>query len=94
MLLTQTEHDTGNLIPVGGPAINPVADEFDSIFGITFTYNAGISFEISCEGHSIYLDLAQYPSEESGVTAGRARMQVRPSWETHPTGRPTKMPTC
>ncbi|MBU7027617.1 MAG: hypothetical protein HXS48_11840 [Theionarchaea archaeon] len=64
LLLTQTEHDTGNLIPVGGPAINPVADEFDSIFGITFTYNAGISFEISCEGHSIYLDLAQYPSED------------------------------
>ncbi|KYK32334.1 MAG: hypothetical protein AYK19_03405 [Theionarchaea archaeon DG-70-1] len=63
-ILTTTEHDTGNLIPVGGPAINPVADEFDSIFGITFEYYAGVSFEIFCEGESIYLDLTQYPSED------------------------------
>jgi hypothetical protein len=34
-ILTSTEHDTGNLISVGGSAVNPVADEFDNHFGIT-----------------------------------------------------------
>ncbi|KYK31742.1 MAG: hypothetical protein HXS48_06010 [Theionarchaea archaeon] len=64
VILTTTEHETGNLIPVGGPAINPVAVEFDAIFGITYSYNAGVSFEIFCEGESIYLDLTEYPNED------------------------------
>jgi hypothetical protein len=64
IILTQTEHDTGNLIIVGGPAVNPAADEFDTIFGITYNFNPGISFEIFCEGESIYLDLAKYPQED------------------------------
>ncbi len=63
-ILTQTERDTGNLIPVGGPAINPVADDFNDIFGITFEYTTGESFEIFCEGESVYLDLTQYPNED------------------------------
>lgn len=63
-ILTQLEHDTGHLIPVGGPAINPIAIEFDDIFGITFEYVTGVSFEIFCEGESIYLDLTQYPTED------------------------------
>jgi C1A family cysteine protease len=63
-LLTTTEHDTGNLIPVGGPAINPIALEFGDVFGITYQYSANESFEIFCEGESIYLDLTQYPNED------------------------------
>ncbi len=63
-ILTVAEHNTGNLIPVGGPAINPIAVEFGDIFGITYTYNAGVSFEIFCEGESIYLDLTHYPGED------------------------------
>ncbi len=63
-ILTATEHDTGNLISVGGPAINPIAVEFGSIFGITYQYNPGVTFEIFCEGESIFLDLTQYPQED------------------------------
>jgi len=63
-ILTVTEHDTGNLIMVGGPAVSPVADEFDTIFGITYNYIPGVSFEIHCEGESIYLNLGQYPNQD------------------------------
>ncbi|KYK37907.1 MAG: hypothetical protein AYK18_18125 [Theionarchaea archaeon DG-70] len=65
-ILTVYEHDNGNLIPVGGPAINPVADEFDSYFGIFYDYVPGVSFTISCknENKSISLDLSNYPSED------------------------------
>jgi hypothetical protein len=62
--LTSLEHDTGNLIPVGGPAVSPIADEFDNIFGITYNYNPGVSFEILCEGESIFLDVTQCPDED------------------------------
>lgn len=64
LVLTSREHDTGNLLIVGGPAINPVADEFDNIFGITYTYIENVSFQIFCEGRSIYLDLTHYPRED------------------------------
>jgi hypothetical protein len=67
IILTQTEHDTGNLIPVGGPAINPVADEFDTYFGITYNYDAGSIppvFEISADGYTLILNLNDYPSED------------------------------
>lgn len=63
-ILTGTEHDTGNLIMVGGPAVNPVTTEFDQIFGITYNYQPGVSFEIFCEGKSIYLNLNQYPYQD------------------------------
>ncbi len=63
-ILATTEHNTGNLIMVGGPAVSPVADEFDNTFGITYNYQPGISFEIFCEGESIYLNLNQYPSQD------------------------------
>jgi hypothetical protein len=63
-ILTSLEHTRGNLIPVGGPAINPFAAEFDNTFGITYNYVQGKSFQIFCEGRSIYLDLAQYPRED------------------------------
>jgi len=66
-ILADTEHDTGNLIPVGGPGINPVADEFDGYFGITYTYDPGATppvFEISAEGYFISLNLDNYPSED------------------------------
>ena len=61
LLLTTTEHDTGNLIIVGGPAVNPIATEFDNIFGITYDYSPGVSLQINAEGESIYLDLQNYP---------------------------------
>jgi hypothetical protein len=63
-ILTTAEHDTGNLITVGGPAVNPVADEFGNHFGITYTYQENVSFEIFCESQSIYLDVTKYPSED------------------------------
>jgi hypothetical protein len=65
--LTPSEHDTGNLIPVGGPAVSPIADEFDSIFDITYNYNPGVSFEIFCEGESIFLDLTHCPDEDTCI---------------------------
>jgi carboxypeptidase T len=64
VILTQTEHDTGNLISVGGPAVNPIATEFGTIFGITYNYTPGVEFEIFCEGESIYLNLTQYPAQD------------------------------
>jgi hypothetical protein len=64
VILTATEHDTGNLIPVGGPAINPVADEFNTVFNITYTYVEGVSFTIHSGGESISLNLEDYPGED------------------------------
>ena len=63
-ILTEIEHSAGNLLIVGGPAINPVADEFNRLCGITYTHDPGVSFEIFCEGESLYLDLTQYPNED------------------------------
>ncbi|MGC1123310.1 MAG: VCBS repeat-containing protein [Candidatus Methanofastidiosia archaeon] len=65
LILTQTEHDMGNLIIVGGPAVNPLATEFDNILGITYTFVENVSFEIQCEGYTIFLDIAHdYPAED------------------------------
>lgn len=63
-ILTTTEHTTGNLIGVGGPAINPIAVEFDTVFGVSYAYNPGVSFYIFCEEKSIYLNLTQYPTQD------------------------------
>ncbi len=63
-ILTVTEHDTGNLIIVGGPGINPLAQEFDLKFAIIYTYNPGVAFQIACETKYIYLDLTHYPNED------------------------------
>jgi hypothetical protein len=63
-IIQQTEHDTGNLILVGGPAVSPLADEFDQYFGITYDYTPGVSFSISCEGCSITLNLGVYPYQD------------------------------
>jgi hypothetical protein len=81
VILTTTEHDTGNLIPVGGPAINPVADEFDTVFGITYTYVAGTSFTIFADGYSLNLNLANFPQRDIclvylGEDSGRTVMLV------------------
>jgi hypothetical protein len=65
--LTAFEHDNGNLIPVGGPAVNPVADEFDIILGVSYDYQPGVSFEIFADGQSIYLDLLNYPLEDIAI---------------------------
>jgi hypothetical protein len=66
-ILTAAEHDAGNLIIMGGPAINPLAVEFDPAFDITYVYIETVSFEILCEGQSIYLDLNNYPGEDVGI---------------------------
>jgi hypothetical protein len=63
-LLTRRERDQGNLIIVGGPAVNPTATEFGGYFGISYRHRPQESFSISCERKSIYLDLAQYPYED------------------------------
>ncbi|MBU7013785.1 MAG: hypothetical protein HXS52_02450 [Theionarchaea archaeon] len=81
LILTQMEHDTGNLIIVGGPAVNPVATEFDAVFGITYNYNPGISFEIFADGYSIFLNLSNHPAEDTcivhlGQSNGRNVMLV------------------
>jgi hypothetical protein len=65
--LTQIEHDTGNLIPIGGPAVNPVATEFGLYFNVTYNYQPGVSFEISADSQSIYLDLNNYPNEDTAL---------------------------
>lgn len=64
VLLSQEEFDTGNLITVGGPAINSVTDQFDYAFGVEYTYVPGMSFEIWVLSHSIILDLTNYPQED------------------------------
>ncbi|MBU7028464.1 MAG: hypothetical protein HXS48_16140 [Theionarchaea archaeon] len=65
-ILTLYEHDNGNLIIVGGPAINPAADEFDPYFRIFYSYIPDVIFTISClsENQSISLDPKNYPSED------------------------------
>ncbi len=67
LILTTTEHDTGNLIPVGGPGINPIADEFDGYFGITWNYDPGAIppvFQIFAEGYTLTLNLNDYPGQD------------------------------
>ncbi len=66
VILTPLEHDTGNLIPVGGPAVSPIADEFNGYFGITFNYDPDVNrvFEIFWSTYSITLDLDNYPGED------------------------------
>ena len=63
-LLTRRERDQGNLIIVGGPAVNPTATEFGSYLGISYKHRPQKSFTIFCERKSIYLDLALYPYED------------------------------
>jgi hypothetical protein len=63
-ILTEEEHDSGNLIIVGGPAVNPVATEFGKLFRISYEHNINESFKINAEAKSIYLDLRDYPHED------------------------------
>jgi hypothetical protein len=81
-ILTQVEHGNGNLIMVGGPAINPVTDEFNTYFGISYTYVPGAYFEICCEGEFIYLNVGQCPYQDVcliylGEHNNRSNMQNR-----------------
>ena len=65
LILQGTEHNTGNLLITGGPAVNDLAGEFGGYFGITYTYIPGVSFEMYCEGQSIFLDIANdYPRKD------------------------------
>jgi hypothetical protein len=63
-ILTNTEHQTGNLLITGGPAVNSTAHEYNQYFNITYTHNPGTTFQITCEGHSISLNLAEYPYKD------------------------------
>ncbi|KYK36988.1 MAG: hypothetical protein AYK18_11080 [Theionarchaea archaeon DG-70] len=66
-ILQDIEHDSGNLLVTGGPAINPVADEFDVEFGISYDYQPGTSFTIFCEEQSITLSLSEYPQKDIAI---------------------------
>ncbi len=63
-LLTTTERTEGNLIIVGGPAVNPLATEFGGYFGITYKYRPKVVFEIQCERRTISVDLQKPPGED------------------------------
>jgi hypothetical protein len=63
-ILPSNEHNTSNLMFMGGPAVSDIADEFDTYFGITHDFQPGMSFTIFCEGQQIYLDLTKYPSQD------------------------------
>jgi hypothetical protein len=63
-VLTESEHDTGNLIIVGGPAVNPIATEFGRHFRVTYENHPDVSFKINAENESIFLDLTEYPKED------------------------------
>ena len=63
-ILFSGEHNTSNLMLMGGPAVSGITDEFDTYFDITYDWQPGVSFTIFCEGQQIYLDLAKYPSED------------------------------
>ncbi|MBU7026563.1 MAG: hypothetical protein HXS48_06445, partial [Theionarchaea archaeon] len=63
-ILPYNEYERGNLLITGGPAVSPLAEEFGNYFGITYTYYPGVSFEIFCEGESIFLDLRDYPHRD------------------------------
>jgi hypothetical protein len=67
LTLTTIEHDTGNLIPVGGPAVNPISTEFGGYFNVTYNYVPGVRFEIFADSQSIYLDLTLYPAEDIAI---------------------------
>lgn len=65
-ILPFSEHETGNLLITGGPAINPVADEFNRYFGIEYTLTSS-SFSISCENHTISIPLQDYPQKDIAI---------------------------
>ena len=63
-LLTPTENTSGNLIIVGGPAVNPVAIQYGAYFRISYEWNPDESYKINADCKSIYLDLRKYPQED------------------------------
>ncbi len=66
LILTSTEHSNGNLIVVGGPAVNLLAVEFGDKFGIAYYYNPNPPnpvFQIFAEGQTITLDIDNYNSK-------------------------------
>jgi hypothetical protein len=63
-LLTPTENTSGNLIIVGGPAVNPVAIQYGAYFRIRYEWNPDESYKINADCKSIYLDLRKYPQED------------------------------
>jgi hypothetical protein len=64
LILDRKERDQGNLIIVGGPAVNPAAIESGGYCAISYEHKERVSFTISCERKSIYLDLTRYPHED------------------------------
>ncbi len=66
-ILKDAEHQTGNLLITGGPAINSLAVEFDEYFGITYEYVENVTFTIISEDHSITLPLSQYPHRDIAI---------------------------
>ena len=61
--------------------MNPVADAFDTTFGITYQYIPGDSFTIFADSHSLHLNLQNYPERDIcivylGVHNGRTILLV------------------
>ena len=63
-LLSSTEHQTGNLIITGGPAVNPAAQEFDNYFDISYVYCPGSFFQITTDTYTLTLNLSDYPHKD------------------------------
>jgi hypothetical protein len=63
-ILTYQEHTTGNLLITGGPAVNPVTDEFDTYFGISYVYQPNSHFQITSDGYTLQLNLSDYPHKD------------------------------
>jgi len=55
MIFDTQAYETGNIISLGGPAVNPVTEHFNRVFGIEYV-ESDSQFEICCEGRSLSLD--------------------------------------
>jgi hypothetical protein len=55
MIFDTQHHETGNIISLGGPAVNPVTEEFNRLFGIVYSESHSL-FEIQAEGLSISMN--------------------------------------
>jgi len=63
-ILTTSEHQAGNLLLTGGPAVNPLAEEFDQYFNVSYDYQPGLYFQIMSDGQSLRLNLSEYPHKD------------------------------
>ena len=63
-ILPYEEYERGNLLLTGGPAVNPLAEEFDQYFNVSYDYQPGLYFQIMSDGQSLRLNLSEYPHKD------------------------------